>query len=695
MRPLGRSALRGHIGDERLAALAGDGDGQAFATLFERYHQPVYRYCRSIVHDDCDAQDALQSTFVSALTALRRRQRDAPLRPWLFRIAHNESITVIRRRSPASASLSDELALSAPSAAEHAEQRERFAQLVADLQDLPVRQRGALVMRELSGLSHEEIALALETSTGTAKQAVFEARAALADFAVGREMSCVEICRVISDGDRRSFRGRKVRAHLRDCSACAEFASAMSDRAAALHVLALPLAPLVAVQLFNRVVGGGMTQGAAGAAGGALGTAGTSGGAGAGASAGGGGAGSAGASAGAGSAGAVAGAGGSASGVGAGAAGALAGKVAALGLAGKALAAGTALTLAGVGVSVGLSHGPAAHPPATAICTQRAAGGACGREPATAFGSAGKDTYVALGAQLLAAGVPRQTTTGAGGGLSAGRWSLEGGDAGQGQPGVETSAETDGPGQTGSGLRGGAGVAARDERSSHGQAATESPGDAGGSGAQQQSAASVAAQQESGATHANAGAAPGNSGAHSRAHAADHGNGVGHGNGNGIGHANGHSAGHGNGNGNASGNGNAAGNGVGNGNGNAAGNGDGVGNGVGNSHGNGTGGGNGNGNGVGNGNGNAGGNGNGAQPAGGAVNAGQGAAQDSSTGSAASSADVVASSPSGTAAPATATGTTTTTSAVPATGASGGSSEPPGQAKKSGSAHVPPGQADK
>jgi RNA polymerase sigma factor (sigma-70 family) len=88
-----------HLGDELLARYAARGNERAFAAIYERYHQPLYRYCRSILRNEIDAQDALQSTFVGALQALRREQRSAPLRPWLYRIAHNESISLLCRRS--------------------------------------------------------------------------------------------------------------------------------------------------------------------------------------------------------------------------------------------------------------------------------------------------------------------------------------------------------------------------------------------------------------------------------------------------------------------------------------------------------------------------------------------------------------------------------------------------------------------
>ena len=74
------------------------GDDAALAAMYERHHQALYRYCRSILHDDEDARDALQSTMAKALAALRSEERDFELRPWLFRIAHNEAISRLRQR---------------------------------------------------------------------------------------------------------------------------------------------------------------------------------------------------------------------------------------------------------------------------------------------------------------------------------------------------------------------------------------------------------------------------------------------------------------------------------------------------------------------------------------------------------------------------------------------------------------------
>ncbi len=249
-------------GDERLAREVAAGNDRAFATLFHRYHQQLYRYCRSLTRDERDAEDALQSALTKALVALREDRRNAPVRPWLYRIAHNESISLLRSRQ-LTAALADEH--EAPwSVVESVEQRERLALLLDDLQELPERQRGALVMRELNGLSHEEIGLALEVSAGAAKQTILEARRSLLEFTEGRAMPCEDVRRVISDQDRRSLRSRRVRAHLRGCARCSAFAAAIPQRRADLQALC-PIMPAAgAASLLTKLTGAGSGHGGGG-----------------------------------------------------------------------------------------------------------------------------------------------------------------------------------------------------------------------------------------------------------------------------------------------------------------------------------------------------------------------------------------------------------------------------------------------
>src|SRR3954467_10112923 len=125
-----------------LRSRAARGDAAAFAAVYERHHQALYRYCRSILRHDEDAQDALQSTMTRAFAALQNEQRDYELRPWLFRIAHNEAISILRRRRE-TAELG-ELPGDAAETEARVSEREQLRVLRMDLADLPERQRAAL-----------------------------------------------------------------------------------------------------------------------------------------------------------------------------------------------------------------------------------------------------------------------------------------------------------------------------------------------------------------------------------------------------------------------------------------------------------------------------------------------------------------------------------------------------------------------
>ena len=251
----------GLLPDERLARLASEGSKRAFATIYERHHQALYRYCRSILSNDEEAKDALQNTMVSALRSLPGEQREIALKPWLFRVAHNESISVLRRRS---SDASIEAAGEIPSVAADPSVRERLRGLFLDLRQLPERQRSALVMRELNGLSYPEIAAALDTSEAAAKQVVYEARCAVHELEEGRELACEAVQRALSARDGRVLRGRKLRAHLRACDACRSFRQAIGGRQGDLNALAPPLSAPAAAGILSGVFGGGASAEAGG-----------------------------------------------------------------------------------------------------------------------------------------------------------------------------------------------------------------------------------------------------------------------------------------------------------------------------------------------------------------------------------------------------------------------------------------------
>lgn len=254
--------------DRRLVKRAARGESSAFATIFERYHQDLYRYCLSILRDADDAQDALQATMASALRSLPGESREIALKPWLFRVAHNHAISIMRARMP---QLEPDAVEALPDLVGESriEARDRLRHLLGDLESLTSKQRSALILRELSGLSFEEIATTLASSPQSARQTVYEARVALQEIEEGRAMECEQVRSLISAGDGRSLRARRVRAHLRACAPCRDFRAAIEVRHADLAALAPPLPALAAAGLLHGILGGG--GGAAGAAGGVAG----------------------------------------------------------------------------------------------------------------------------------------------------------------------------------------------------------------------------------------------------------------------------------------------------------------------------------------------------------------------------------------------------------------------------------------
>lgn len=255
--------------DTRLARRASEGDERAFAAIFRRYHQDLYRYCLAILGNPEDAQDALQNTMLSALRALPGERREIELKPWLYRIAHNESIDLVRRRR-AGESLDPELAAAGPGLAQEAEARERLGKLLADLEQLPERQRGALLMRELGGLGFEQIGTALGCTAAVARQTTYEARLGLRQFEAGREMDCVAVTKALSDADGRVARRRDIRAHLRDCPGCTAFQAEIKGRTRDLAALS-PLPAALGAALLQGVLGGGGGAAGGGGVAGALG----------------------------------------------------------------------------------------------------------------------------------------------------------------------------------------------------------------------------------------------------------------------------------------------------------------------------------------------------------------------------------------------------------------------------------------
>lgn len=239
--------------DERLVLRAARGDRRAFGEIYERYHQELYRFCLAMLGNAQDAQDTLQNTMVKALRGLRGEEREIRLKPWLYRIAHNEAVETLRKRRDTVELRPDQATTTG--VIEVTEIRERLRALLADLEQLPERQRAVLVMRELSGLDFEQIGAAFGSSPAVARQTLYEARLSLRQLEAGREMRCQDVMRELSDGDGRVTRRREIRAHLRSCADCRAFRDQISRRREDLAGIA-PLPIAASTGVLHAVLGG-------------------------------------------------------------------------------------------------------------------------------------------------------------------------------------------------------------------------------------------------------------------------------------------------------------------------------------------------------------------------------------------------------------------------------------------------------
>jgi RNA polymerase sigma factor (sigma-70 family) len=175
-RLLGGAALRVQP-DRRLVSLVRDGYEAAFEEIFRRYGAVLHSYAASIVTAQ-RADDVTQEAFTKAYLALRGGDKEIQLRPWLYRIVRNTALTNIRDEPKAGIELGEAQA-AGMSPEDLAEQREEIRRLMAGLRELPEPQRAAIVMRELEGLSHEQIAASLGLSGGAVRQSIYRARRAL------------------------------------------------------------------------------------------------------------------------------------------------------------------------------------------------------------------------------------------------------------------------------------------------------------------------------------------------------------------------------------------------------------------------------------------------------------------------------------------------------------------------------------
>lgn len=157
---------------------ATDQAAELLAELYSRHRQMVAALCRGMLRDPDDAADATQQTFLAAQRAVRAGTHPHEPAAWLATIARNECRMRIRSRmaAPETAALDENLDGHGDATYDGAVQNASVDELRGALEELPDRQREALLLREVRGLSYDEVARAMDVSPPAVETLIFRAR---------------------------------------------------------------------------------------------------------------------------------------------------------------------------------------------------------------------------------------------------------------------------------------------------------------------------------------------------------------------------------------------------------------------------------------------------------------------------------------------------------------------------------------
>ena len=183
----------GEATDAELVARARGGATEAFETLVTRYRGRIYAMTMNMTGNDADAWDLSQEVFIKAWRALPGFESRSQFFTWLYRITHNVFIDWVRKRKITGAEFNDELgnvpAAGAPTAPRHLpepdralEHRELGDRIKEALEQLSPEHRAVVLLKEVDGLSYQEIADTVGCAIGTVMSRLFNARKRLQEM---------------------------------------------------------------------------------------------------------------------------------------------------------------------------------------------------------------------------------------------------------------------------------------------------------------------------------------------------------------------------------------------------------------------------------------------------------------------------------------------------------------------------------
>jgi RNA polymerase sigma-70 factor, ECF subfamily len=179
--------------DQQLVERVQSGDKRAFDLLVNKYQRKLGRLLSRFIRDPSEVEDVTQEAFIKAYRALPGFRGDSAFYTWLYRIGINTAknhLVAMGRRAPTSTGLDAEEAESLESGTQLRDLNTPENQLMSKqvgetvnqtLQELPEELRTAITLREIEGLSYEEIATVMNCPVGTVRSRIFRAREAVAE----------------------------------------------------------------------------------------------------------------------------------------------------------------------------------------------------------------------------------------------------------------------------------------------------------------------------------------------------------------------------------------------------------------------------------------------------------------------------------------------------------------------------------
>ena len=252
--------------DERLVEMVRQGDAAAFEVLYDRYHLRILSFCRHMLGSQQDGEDATQHAFVALHRHITGDDRPVDVKPWLFQVARNRCLSIIRSRREYADVDDPVLQPATEGLADSVQRRTDLRELLGDLHHLPDDQRAALLLSSLGDLSGDQIAEVIGCRPQKVKALVFQARTSLMNERDARNTDCQEVREQLATLRGGALLRGPLRRHVRNCDGCRAFRDQSRKQREALALL-LPVIPTAGLKAttMSAALGGGAAVGGAAA----------------------------------------------------------------------------------------------------------------------------------------------------------------------------------------------------------------------------------------------------------------------------------------------------------------------------------------------------------------------------------------------------------------------------------------------